>query len=540
MLSKTMKLKNLLLLCAALFSVAIFAQSPRAALLPMPNQMEVYEGKKPFRFSEKAVIWAPLDELDWECKQLLVDVLKKHFGVELKILNTNKAAFKLQLDPAIQSKEGYQLEVTSKCVKISAATGVGLFYGIQTLDQILMGDQRSTLNGEIRQLKITDAPRFGFRALMLDPARHFLPVKDVKFFIDQMARYKFNVLQLHLTDDQGWRVEIKSQPKLASKQHYTQEELRDIVEYARKRGVEVIPEVDVPGHTVAILAAYPHLACTHKQDAEKKVGETVNMMLCASQEEVYDVMADVVREIAQTFDSPYFHLGGDEAAVPENWAKCDACKQLMEKLGYTKPTQLMIPFFNRVLDEVRKNGKKPILWCELNNIWPPADDYLFPYPKDVTLVTWRNALTPTCLDLTRKNGHNIIMAPGEHAYLDYPQYRNDFPEFNNWGMPITTLQKTYELDPAYGCSEADAAHIQGVMGTLWAEAIPDVNRATYMAFPRALALAEAGWTEMPQRSWESFKQRIFPNIYELMKQGVSVRVPYEIVERKQIFEVIWF
>ena len=204
---------------------------------------------------------------------------------------------------------------------------------------------------------------------------------------------------------------------------------------------------------------------------------------------------------------------------------------MMERLGYTKPTQLMIPFFNRVLDEVRKNDKKPILWCELNNIWPPADDYLFPYPKDVTLVTWRNALTPTCLDLTRKNGHNIIMAPGEHAYLDYPQYRNDFPEFNNWGMPITTLQKTYELDPAYGCLEADAAHIQGVMGTLWAEAIPDVNRATYMAFPRALALAEAGWSEMPQRSWDSFKQRIFPNIYELMKQGVSVRVPFEIVDR---------
>ena len=531
-----MNLKTILLSCLFALTVVAEAQvnissSPTAALLPMPNEVEVYEGKKPFRFSEKAVIWAPLYELDWECKQLLVDVLKKHFGVELKILNTNKAAFKLHLDPTINSKEGYQLEVTSKCVKISAATGVGLFYGIQTLDQILMGDQRSTLNGEIRQLKITDAPRFGFRALMLDPARHFLPVKDVKFFIDQMARYKFNVLQLHLTDDQGWRVEIKRHPKLASKQHYTQEELRDIVEYARKRGVEVIPEVDVPGHTVAILAAYPHLACTHKQGVEKKVGETVNMMLCASQEEVYDVMADVVREISEIFESPYFHLGGDEAAVPENWAKCDACKQMMERLGYTKPTQLMIPFFDRVLGEVRKNEKKPILWCELNNIWPPADDYLFPYPKDVTLVTWRNALTPTCLDLTRKNGHNIIMAPGEHAYLDYPQYRNDFPEFNNWGMPITTLQKTYELDPAYGCSEADAAHIQGVMGTLWAEAIPDVNRATYMAFPRALALAEAGWSEMPQRSWDSFKQRVFPNIYELMKQGVSVRVPYEIVKR---------
>ncbi|MEE0805314.1 MAG: family 20 glycosylhydrolase, partial [Prevotellamassilia sp.] len=217
------------------FVMTLQAQCPRAALLPMPNQMEVYDGKKPFRFSEKQVINAPLDELDWECKQLLVDVLKKHFGAELTILNTNKAAFWLRLDPTIESKEGYELEVTNKSVKISAATPAGLFYGIQTLDQILMGDQRSTLNGEIRQLKITDAPRFGFRALMLDPARHFLPVKDVKFFIDQMARYKFNVLQLHLTDDQGWCVEIKSHPKLASKQHYTQEELRDIVEYARKR-----------------------------------------------------------------------------------------------------------------------------------------------------------------------------------------------------------------------------------------------------------------------------------------------------------------
>jgi hexosaminidase len=282
---------------------------------------------------------------------------------------------------------------------------------------------------------------------------------------------------------------------------------------------------------VAILAAYPHLACSHKQGAEKKVGETVNMMLCAAQEEVYSVMADVVREVAEVFESPYFHLGGDEAAVPENWAKCEACKAMMERLGYTKPTQLMVPFFDRVLGEVRKNGKKPILWCELNNIWPPADDYLFPYPKDVTLVTWRNALTPTCLELTKKNGHPIIMAPGEHAYLDYPQYKNDFPEFNNWGMPITTLEKCYELDPGYGMEAASVDHVMGVMGTLWAEAIPDVNRASYMAYPRALALAEAGWTNMEHRSWEDFKQRMFPNVYHLMKQGVSVRVPFEVVKR---------
>lgn len=527
------KLRTILLFCTMLLAVTTQAQSPTAALLPMPNFVEVEEGEKPFRVSEKSAIGGATQHLDYELKYLQ-QILKKHFGKEIPVTPTYKADIILDFDMhlAQHGAEAYTIEVSKKGVHIIAANAMAMFRAFATLDQILIGDQRRTLNGEIAALRIEDAPRFDFRALMLDPARHFLPVEDVKFFIDQMVRYKYNKLQLHLTDDQGWRMEIKSHPQLASQQHYTQEQLRELIQYAAERYVEIIPEVDIPGHTVAILAAYPHLACSHKQDAEKKVGETVNMMLCAAQEEVYSVMADVVREVAQTFDSPYFHLGGDEAAVPENWAKCDACKQLMEELGYTKPTQLMIPFFNRVLGEVRKNGKNPILWCELNNIWPPADDYLFPYPKDVTLVTWRNALTPTCLDLTRKNRHPIIMAPGEHTYLDYPQYRNDFPEFNNWGMPITTLQKTYELDPGYGCAPEDMKHVQGVMGTLWAEAIPDINRATYMAFPRALALAEAGWTEMPQRSWDSFKQRILPNIYELMKQGVSVRVPFEIVKQK--------
>ena len=185
-----------------------------------------------------------------------------------------------------------------------------------------------------------------------------------------------------------------------------------------------------------------------------------------------------------------------------------------------------------MIDIIRHYGKEPVMWCELDNIWPPANDYLFPYPADVTLVTWRNALTPKCIELTRKNGHKLIMAPGEHAYLDYPQYNGDLPEWNNWGMPVTTLETTYKLDPGYGLPQKEQSHIIGIMGTLWSEAIRDINRVTYMAFPRALALAEAGWTQMPQRSWESFKERIYPNITNLMKKGVSVRVPFEIVPRR--------
>ena len=255
------------------------------------------------------------------------------------------------------------------------------------------------------------------------------------------------------------------------------------------------------------------------------------MMLCATNAQVYGIYMDIIKEVAELFPSKYIHLGGDEAAVKENWAKCHHCLDIMKQLGYEKPSQLMILFFNNILNIVRDNGKQAILWCELDNIWPPANDYLFPYPNDVTLVTWRNALTPKCIELTRKYGHPLIMAPGEHAYLDYPQYPGDLPEFNNWGMPVTTLEQSYRLDPGYALPAEKQAHIQGVMATLWAEAIRDINRVTYMAFPRAMAIAEAGWTNMPQRSWESFKQRIYPNITEMMKDGISVRVPFEIVER---------
>lgn len=204
----------------------------------------------------------------------------------------------------------------------------------------------------------------------------------------------------------------------------------------------------------------------------------------------------------------------------------------MRKHNYTKATQLMTPFFNRILATVRQCGKRAILWCELDNIYPPANDYLFPYPEDVTLVTWRYGLTPTCQTLTHKHGHQLIMAPGEYAYLDYPQWRGDLPEFNNWGMPLSTLENCYKLDPGYGRPTEEQRHVLGVMGTLWAEAIADINRATYMAFPRAFALAEAGWTQMEHRSWESFKTRLYPNLTDLMRCGVSVRVPFEIVERE--------
>lgn len=511
-----------------LAAMGMEAQENLSALIPMPNHVEQVS-KKAFKVEAgKTSIYVGNDALQFEAEQLAA-IVEARMQVKLPVVRQEgKRGISLVVDPSLEGKEHYRLSVTARGVEIKGATPEAVYRGIMTFDQLLLGDVCRTADKAIAAVTIDDAPRFGYRALMLDPARNFLPLEDVKFYIDQMARYKYNVLQIHLTDDQGWRLEIKGLPQLASQQHYTQAQMRELIDYAAQRHIDVVPEIDVPGHSVAVLAAFPELACQHLKGSPVEVGKTVNRMVCAAQPQTYEMLAKVIGEVCALFDSPYFHLGGDEAAVPENWAKCPACQAMMKEKGYAKATQLMIPFFDKVLAEVRKGGKHPILWCELNNIYPPATDYLFPYPKDVTLVSWRGGLTPTSQKLTGENGHKLIMAPGEHAYFDYLQWKGDFPEFGNWGMPTTSLQKAYELDPGYGQPMEKQQHILGVMGTLWGEAIRDINRATYMTYPRGFALAEAGWTEMKNRSWDSFKERVYPNLMLLMKSGVSVRAPFEI------------
>lgn len=538
-------LKPILTVVIATFFAAASAQSNTSALVPMPNSIEINEKRATTELNGNTTITTSLPENDFLLQELK-KITEKHLHISPVVDNSKKKnRIEIDIDPLLTEKEHYILKIDKQGISLKGGSKGALFMGLQTLNQILVGDICNTAKSRIEHITIDDKPRFAHRAVMIDPARHFLPVEDVKFFIDQMARFKFNTLQLHLTDDQGWRIEIKSHPKLTEigafrnngntpspdNGYYTHEDIKELIAYAGERNIEIIPELDIPGHSVAILKAYPELGCAFRHGETKDLGRTTNMMLCAHNEEVYAIYEDIIKEIAMLFPSKKIHLGGDEAAVKENWAKCDDCLAMMQDAGYDKPSQLMIPFFNRMLDIVRKNGKEAILWCELDNIWPPANDYLFPYPDDVTLVTWRNALTPKCIELTEKYGHNLIMAPGEHAYLDYPQYPGDLPEFNNWGMPVTTLKQSYNFDPGYGLPTEQQSHIQGVMATLWAEAIRDINRLTYMTFPRGMAIAEAGWSNMEQRSWESFKERIYPNIMDMMKDGVSVRVPFEIVER---------
>lgn len=524
-----------------------FGQTNRSALMPYPNQIREIKDEKNFVLSENTALQTNLPAEAF-CIKELRQIIRKRTGVMLdtSTSRTGASTIALLLDPTVSGKEHYLLSVSHDRLEIKGATPEAIYYGLKTLDQLLLGDICRTSRKEIAPVRIDDEPRYGYRALMLDPARHFLPVEDVKFFIDQMAKYKYNTLQLHLTDDQGWRVEIKSHPDLThvgafrnpktgpngpDNGFYTQEQLKELVAYAKDRGIQIIPEIDIPGHTVAVLAVYPELGCTHTDTLPKVMGQTVDLMLCANNDKVYEVYDDIIREIASIFPAPSIHLGGDEAVIAKNWTQCKHCQTLMKELGYTQESQLMNYFFGKILSSVRKYGKEPMLWCELDNIRMPAHNYLFDYPKDATLITWRAGLTPTCIELTARHGNPLIMAPGEYTYLDYPQLKGDLPEFNNWGMPVTTLETSYRFDPGYGLPEAKQAHILGVTGTLWGEAMRDINRVTYMAFPRSLALAEAGWTRMEYRNWESFKERMYPNLTDLMKEGVSIRVPFEIVKR---------
>ena len=498
-------------------------------LIPNPNSV-VVKNDSTFKLAQGMSIGVLDPNLEPSAKALQA-MIKKRTGLELPVQANDTASILLIVDPALRGKEHYQLEIGANGIEFRGSDPEAVFRGVTTLDQVLMEASARDAALDIQAVMIDDAPRYPYRALMLDPARNFLPVEDVKSFIDHMARYKYNVLQMHLSDDQGWRVQIDSYPELNSEKAYSKDDIKDIISYAAERYINVVPEIDIPGHTSAFLSVFPDLGCDNHKNEEIIVGKTDNRMLCASNPEVYNVFEGVLKEISDLFPYDYIHLGGDEAAIPRNWALCESCLAYMAENGYSEPSQLMIPFFDKMLGFVRANGKKPILWCELNNIYPPADDYLFPYPDDVTLVTWRAGLTPTCLALTEESGHPLIMAPGEYAYLDYPQMKGDLPEFNNWGMPVTTLSKTYQFDPGYGSAPEKEKHVMGVMGTLWGEAIKDINRVNYMAFPRALALSEAGWTNMDNRDWESFKERLYPNLTELMKDGVSFRVPFEIANQ---------
>lgn len=440
--------------------------------------------------------------------------------------------FEISKNPTLTA-EAYRLKVTSRKISIEAATTQGVRYAIQSFLQLF---PLNPTNNTLPCVTIDDAPLLEYRGLMLDPARHFIPCDELKRYIEIMAQYKFNHLHLHLSDDQGWRVEIKGLPLLTSvgsirkgtakstlpeSGFYTQDELKALVKYAESRGVTIVPEIDMPGHSVAAIAGYPELSCEGKQIEVRTTPGVSEQLLCIGNEKVFDYLECVIEEFITIFPDAKFHLGGDEAPF-DCWKNCPRCQARMKEQGLKREEELFSYLFNRVNKILERHKKTPLFWFELD---------VPNYPSNAIMYAWRMGLTPQVIKEAKQRGHKLICAPGEHAYFDYPQWRGDEPQ-PNWGMPLLSLEQVYKFDPTYGLSSEECDHIIGVEGTLWGECITTPERLYYMSYPRAIALAEAGWSPMERRDWNMFCKKLNYHLPRLFHQGINYRVPIEINQTK--------
>ena len=517
---------------------------PEELLVPRPLHMEVYSKTNPKGVYKKALNWADVigieasSGLDNEKKQAERILRERTTSVLRPQANNIKGGkgrgvmVRLSLDSTLNNAEAYTLDISNKGVEIKGKTAAGVFYGLMTLEQLCIGNGVAAPSTTIPPLYIVDQPRTEVRELMVDPVRHFIPFNDLKHFIVEMARFKFNALHLHLVDDQAWRIEIKKYPELTEKASdrvgmddmperisgfYTQEQMRELVRFAAQYHVMVIPEIELPGHEVAAIHCFPQLSCAKKEVPIRLTCGVSNDLLCPAEPFVYEFLDNVLKELAEVFPAPYVHLGGDEAGQPPlgAWTNCPACKELKRKEGFTENWQLQQYLFDRVIKQLHQLGKTPMYWYEkeFKTIQPGCVVY-----------AWRNGLTQVAIDAAVRNKAKIMLCPGEHCYLDYPQGRGDMPEVN-WGMPVTSHEQTYRLDPAWGM---DSTFVQrnllGVSGTLWSECINSSERLYYQAFPRAAALSEAGWTIPERRSYTDYLLRVRPLMDDMLRRGIAVNV----------------
>jgi len=444
-----------------------------------------------------------------------------------EILQSN--AINFVIDSTINKDEGYILEVANSFVNIRAKTYQGIFYGVQTLMQIIEFDTR---NNEIPALIVTDYPRFKYRGLHLDVCRHFFPPEFVKKYIDLMSRYKFNRFHWHLTEDQGWRIEIKKYPKLTEVGayrdstligkyseknrkydktryggYYTQDEIRDIVKYAAKRHVTIIPEIEMPGHSRAALAAYPELACTKGPFSVMPIWGVSKDIYCPY-EKTFKFLEGVLTEVMDLFPGEYIHIGGDEAPKAR-WKESEYCQNLIKKEGLKDEHELQSYFIQRIEKFVNSKGKKIIGWDEI------LEGGLAP---NATVMSWRGEKGG--IEAARQH-HEVVMTPGNYCYFDHYQSLDENEPLAIGGF--TPLEEVYSYNPVpKELTKEEAKYIIGAQGNMWTEYIPTPDLVEYMVYPRAIALSEVVWTPQELRDNNDFLKRLISHIDRLKKEGVNV------------------
>ena len=511
-------MKRLLLAAALGFSMlSAHAADANYNVVPLPKSVAMAKGK-PFNLtSATTIVYEGTNPEMKRNARFLSEYIQQVSGIRTSLLDKrdkNAAAIVLTIDPKVAGAEAYRLSVNNKQVTIAASTPAGVFYGIQTLRKSLPVQT----TGEaitLPAVTVADAPRFGYRGMMLDCARHFFPLSFVKKFIDILAMHNMNVFHWHLTEDQGWRLEIKSHPELTAKSSmrsgtvighnatvddsiphggfYTQQEAREIVEYARQRHITVIPEIDMPGHMLAALAAYPELGCTggpyevgHRWGVYKDV-------LCLGKESTYKFVQDVIDEVVEIFPAKYFHIGGDESPTVM-WEKCPKCLQ-KAKDENTDIKHLQQYFTNRVEKYLNGKGKSIIGWDEILE---------GKINQSATIMSWRG-VEPGLK--AAKQGHDVIMTPSSHVYFDHYQAKDTKHEPDAIGG-CSPVDKVYSYEPLPDTLSAEAKNrIKGVQANLWTEYIPFTTQAEYMVLPRMAALAEVQWTPVAKKNFDDFSKR---------------------------------
>jgi len=498
-------------------------------LIPAPAQVK--RGDATLTIGTGSTLSVPTDdEVAMRVARQLAALLESTRGLALEVRAETipaNGAIRLQLNPnaPVEAPEGYGLDVDGNTMLIQARDERGLFYGAMSAWQLLTPDAGKG-EVDVPEVKIRDWPRFGWRGLLLDVARHFHGPDTVKHVIDAMAEHKLNVLHLHLTDDQGWRIEIKRYPKLteigawrtppgAGTQgvpdryggFYTQDQIRDLVAYAAARHITIVPELDMPGHAQAAVAAYPELVGVTKQRPKVSVDWGVNPYLFDTDEKSMSFIRDVLDEVLALFPSQYIHIGGDEA-VKDQWERSPAVRAQMRKLG-VKDAHAMQGWFNQQLsDYLTKHDRRLIGWDEILEGGLPAS---------ASVMSWRGvdgAVTAA------KQGHDVVLVPAGWLYLDNLQSaRSDEP---NGRLAVLPLQKVYEFDPVPAALSAEESkHVLGAQAALWAEYIPSSWHIDHALFPRLGALAEAAWSPMAARSWDGFLQRLPAQLNRYRALGID-------------------
>lgn len=502
----------------------------------IPRPLEIEAGQGTFQLSHDTLIQSdtPLahDAMHW-----FVGQFTAQSGISLQQSETRTSgSISLRLGSDL-SPENYVLSVQPEGIEIRASEPSGFFYGLVSLLQCVPFESPVGVGQwQLPALEIRDAPRFGWRGLMLDSARHFQPVSWVKKFIDVMALHKFNVLHWHLTEDQGWRIEIDKYPALTSvsawrkqsrvghelkgseadfdgRPHggfYSKVELREVVAYAAARGITIIPEIEMPGHATAVLAAYPDLSCAGGPFEVSPKWGIFDDVFCAGNDDVFRFLEDVLEEVLEIFPSQFIHVGGDECHKTR-WKECPKCQERIKAEGLADENELQSWFVRHFDTFLSARGRRLIGWDEI------LEGGL---AQNAAVMSWRGEEGGIA---AAKAGHDVVMAPHEQTYLDYYQTSNREGEPLSIGGDLP-LAKVYEYQPIpRALSAEEAGHVLGGQGQLWTEYMPRPESVEYMAFPRACALAEALWSSPQPRDFDEFRLRLRPHLRLLDRLNINYR-----------------